>query len=120
MTKKKLEETKTETEKKKLEEAICKDKDCPVHGYLKARGRIFEGRVIRKFHRRITIEFKRFVYVKKYERYAKRKTRIHSRLPNCFVKDINIDDIVQVQECRPLSKVIHSVFIKKIKSGEKI
>ena len=28
---------------------------------------------------------------------------------------INLGDIIWVQECRPLSKIIHSVVIKKIK-----
>jgi len=27
-------------------------------------------------------------------------------------------DFIQVQECRPLSKIIHFVVIKKIKDGE--
>jgi small subunit ribosomal protein S17 len=94
----------------------CKDKDCPYHGFLKTRGRVFEGVVTRKFPRRIAIEFERFIYVRKYERFMKRKTRIHARLPRCFENKIEIGDIVQVQECRPLSKMIHHVLIKKIKS----
>lgn len=103
----------------KIAEAVCKDKDCAVHGNLKTRGRTFEGKVIRKFHKRITIEFERMVYVRKYERYAKYKTKIHARLPICMEKEINIGDLVQIKECRPLSKIIHFVVIKKIKSAEK-
>ena len=34
---------------------------------LNPRGKIFEGKVIRKFPKRITIEFERMIYVKKYE-----------------------------------------------------
>lgn len=96
----------------------CKDRDCPVHGSLKARGREFKGYVIRKFPRRIVIEFERIMRVRKYERYYKKKTRIHSRLPSCLENDINIGDYILVKECRPLSKLIHSVVIKKIKSTE--
>jgi len=63
---------------------VCKDRDCPFHGKLKMRGRTFEGKVKRKFPRRITIEFERMTYIKKYERYAKSKTKIHARLPLCM------------------------------------
>ncbi|MFH1585740.1 MAG: 30S ribosomal protein S17 [archaeon] len=93
----------------------CSDKDCPIHGNLKVRGRAFEGRVIRKFHKRIAIEFERMIYIRKYERYAKSKTKINARLPVCMEKDIEVGDLIRVQECRPLSKIIHHVVIKKIK-----
>ncbi len=97
----------------------CKDRDCSFHGKLKIRGRIFEGKVIRKFPRRITIGFERMIYIKKYERYAKSKTKIHARLPVCIENNIDIGDTVLIRECRPLSKIIHFVVIKKIKdSGE--
>jgi small subunit ribosomal protein S17 len=96
----------------------CEDRDCHVHGNLKTRGRIFKGTVIRKFHKRIVIEFERMIYVRKYERYAKSKTKIHARLPTCMEKAINVGDLIKVQECRPLSKIIHFVVIEKIKSGE--
>jgi len=106
-------------EKKKIVRTKCNDKDCPIHGNLKVRGKVFEGKIIRKYHKRITIEFERMIYVKKYERYAKKKTRIHARLPVCMEKEVNIGDFVKVQECRPLSKIIHFVFIKKIRGEEK-
>jgi small subunit ribosomal protein S17 len=100
--------------------ALCKDRDCPFHGKLRMRGRTFEGVVKRKFPRRITLEFERMTYIKKYERYAKSKTKIHARLPSCMEDEINIGDAVLVKECRPLSKIIHFVVIRKIKSGEKL
>ena len=101
-------------EAKKTAEAVCKDRDCHVHGNLKARGRLFEGRVIRKFTRRITIEFERMIYIRKYERYAKAKTKIHARLSECMEGKIEVGDLVKVQECRPLSKIIHFVVIGKV------
>ena len=104
--------------KTKTAGAGCNDKDCPFHGNLKTRGRIFEGRVTKKFHKRVVIEFERMIYVKKYERYTKSKTKIHARLPVCIEKEINVGDLIKVQACRPLSKIIHFVVIKKIKSGE--
>jgi len=114
---KKTKEKKTEKETA-LAETSCNDKDCHRHGNLKVRGRSFEGVVIRKFHKRIAIEFERMIYVRKYERYAKKKSKIHARLPTCMDKEIQIGDLIRIQECRPLSKIIHFVVVKKIKSKE--
>ncbi len=106
---------KTEGKVKKTEKlAVAKEKR------IGTRGRIFEGTVIKKFPKRVTIEFERMIYVKKYERYAKSKTKIHARLPEEMEKEINIGDLIQVQECRPLSKIIHFIVIKKIKDKEEI
>lgn len=98
----------------------CGDKDCHIHGGLKARGKTFEGVVIRKFHKRITIEFERMIYIPKYERYAKSKTKVHARLPTCMEKEIKKGDLIKIQECRPLSKIIHFVTVSKIKDAEDI
>ena len=115
-----MKERKTESGKQKVElaEAVCNEKDCHIHGNLKSRGRIFEGKVIKKFNKRVAIEFERMIYVKKYERYKKSRTKIHARLPACMEKEIQIGDLIKVQECRPLSKIIHSVVIEKIKNKE--
>ena len=114
--------TKEKKEEKELAVAgaICNDKKCPAHGNLKVRGKIFEGRVTKKFKNRVTIEFERMIYVRKYERYYKSKTKIHAHLPQCMENQINLGDLIKIQECRPLSKIIHFVVIKKIKSvGER-
>lgn len=79
------------------------------------RGRIFEGTVTKKFPTRVVIEFERTVYIIKYERYARKKTRLHAKLPQGM--DINVGDYVKVRECRPLSKIIHFVVIEKIRSA---
>ncbi len=119
---KKKEKTEKKTEKKEKTEAVAAisrdDRDCPFHGNLKARGRVFEGKVVKKFPNRVAIEFERMVYIKKYERYSKSRTKIHARLPVCMEKDIDVGDLIRVQECRPLSKIIHFVVIKKIKGRE--
>lgn len=111
---------KQEDKKEKLVGTVCSDLDCPTHGNLSVRGRSFDGKVIRKFNKRITIEFERMIYVQKYERYAKSRTKIHARLPKCMDDQINLGDLIRVQECRPLSKIIHFVVIKKIKDKEEI
>ena len=112
----KIEEKKQEKEVGKV---ICDDKNCHVHGELKVRGKTFEGKVIRKFPKRIVIEFERTVYVRKYERYKKSKTKIHARLPDCMADKINIGDFAKIQECRPLSKLIHFVVVGKVKEEKK-
>ena len=97
----------------------CKDKNCHIHGNLKTRGRIFEGKVTKKFQKRVVIEFERMVYIRKYERYKKSKTKIHARLSDCMENEIKIGDLIKIQECRPLSKIVHFAVIEKINSEDK-
>jgi small subunit ribosomal protein S17 len=81
---------------------------------IAARGRTFEGFVTKKFPKRVVLEFERTVYVQKYERFYKKKTRLHARLPDSIANEINVGDYIQVKECRPLSKIINFIVIKKI------
>ncbi len=110
----KKETKKIQKEMAKTADALCRDKDCPIHGHLKVRGKVFEGKVVSKFPKRIAIEFERMIYIRKYERYMKGKTKIHARLPKCMENNINIGDTVRIQECRPLSKIVHFVVSKKV------
>jgi small subunit ribosomal protein S17 len=84
------------------------------------RGRIFQGKIIKKFPKRVVIEFERLIYVRKYERYMKSRTKIHARTPLEFEDKIKIGDTIKVQECRPLSKIIHFLVIEKVKDGEEV
>ena len=98
----------------------CRDVKCHVHGKLKVHGRVFEGIVTKKFPKRLVIEFERMIYIRKYERYSKKKTKIHARLPDCMSHEIKVGDLVKIKECRPLSKIIHFAVIGKVnESGEK-
>jgi small subunit ribosomal protein S17 len=110
---------KTEVAEKSVAGAKCNDRSCPFHGSnpVKLRGRVFEGTVTRKFSGRVAIEFERVLHVPKFERYEKRKTRLHARLPECL-SNIEIGDLIQIAECRPLSKIIHFIAIKRIKTKE--
>ena len=92
----------------------CNDFACPRHGSISLRGRSFYGDVIKKFSKRVVIEFERTILVKKYERYAKRKTKLHARLPDCMFEEINIGDYIEIKECRPISKIIHFVVVGKV------
>ena len=97
----------------------CKDKLCPVHGIkgrrVKSRGRVFEGKVIKKLPGRVTIQFERVLYLRKYERYEKRKTKLHARLPDCMKEGINVGDVIQIAETRPISKMIHFIVVKVVR-----
>ena len=98
----------------------CNDRLCPIHGdkKLKLRGRTFEGTVIKKLPGRITIQFERMLKLPKYERYEKRKTKIHARLPDCMKDDVEVGDLVQIAETRPISKTIHFVVNKSVRRKE--
>lgn len=80
------------------------------------RGRTFQGIVSKRFDKRAVIEFERTVRIPKYERFSKRKTKLHARIPEGM--DIKIGDYVKVRECRPLSKMIHFVVIEIVRKAE--
>lgn len=109
---------------KKMEDKVsCADKTCPFHGSnsVKLRGRTFEGEVVNKLHGRVKIEFERFLYDRKYERFDKRRTRLHARLPDCLKDKIQLGDWIEIKECRKLSKIINFYVTRKIRSkSEKI
>ncbi|HTY44019.1 MAG TPA: 30S ribosomal protein S17 [Patescibacteria group bacterium] len=114
-----MKETRNEkTELASAGSSECHDKKCHIHGNVKVRGKAFEGIVIKKFPKRLVIEFERMVYSRKYERYFKSKTKLHARLPDCMEKEIHVGDLIRIQETRPLSKIIHFAVISKVKGKE--
>ena len=106
---------KQETNLVKEQATSCNDIRCPFHGSLKVRGRTFRGTVIKKFPKRVVIEFERTLYIKKYERYSKSKTKLHAKLSDCLNSEVNVGDYIEIVECRPLSKIIKFVVTKKIR-----
>lgn len=95
----------------------CKDRRCPYHGKLRVHGRIFKGTVKKIVKKRTAVEFERLIYLPKYERYMKKKIRLQAHIPDCI--KIAIGDLVQVGECRPLSKITHHVILKRLSSKNK-
>ena len=92
----------------------CNDKKCFIHGKVKTRGRTLKGTVIKKdVSRTATIQFPRFYYIPKYERYEKRKTKVKVHNPKCI--DAKIGDIVEIMETKPLSKTKNFTITKVIK-----
>lgn len=106
-----MKKTKTKKAEKKKEVSPGR-----VGKTINPRGRSFEGRVIKKFNDRVVIQFERLLYLRKYERYEKRRTRLHARMPIELRGDINVGDYVEIRECRPQSKSIHFVVVKIIRS----
>jgi len=107
-----------EQKSQKIMQTTSCGSQCPIHGTLSARGRSFEGTVIKKFPKRLTIFFERTIYVRKYERYAKSRTKLHARLPFCMENQIRVGDYIRITECRPLSKILHFVVVEKIRDKE--
>ncbi|HSO25011.1 MAG: 30S ribosomal protein S17 [Methanobacteriales archaeon HGW-Methanobacteriales-1] len=94
----------------------CNDPNCPFHGSLPVRGQVLEGIVTNdKAERTITVERSFYKFIRKYERYEKRKSRIKAHKPDCI--ELQVGDAVKIAECRPLSKTKHFVVVEV--KGEK-
>lgn len=92
----------------------CDDPNCPFHGNVGVRGRIFTGTVIAlDLNRTATVEWPRQFYLHKYERYEKRRSRVRAHNPECI--NAAVGDKVTIAECRPLSKTKSFVIVEKAK-----
>ncbi len=81
----------------------CNDKNCPFHGHLSVRGRLFDAEVVSdKMRKSVVVKREHTKFVKKYERYEKRTSRLTAHNPPCI--DAKVGDKVKIVECRPLSK----------------
>ena len=97
----------------KSPEEACKDSKCPYHGKLSLRGRQFTGIVMStKMRKTAVMEFSRLYFLKKYERYERRRTKLKVHNPECI--NAKEGEIVNVMECRPLSKTKNFVIIQKL------
>lgn len=78
---------------------------------LKTHGRTFKGIVkAARMQKTITVEWDRLFFIKKYERYEKRRSKVKAHVPkNIKVKE---GDTVKIMECRPISKTKHFVVIE--------
>ncbi len=84
---------------------------CPFYGELSVRGQTLEGTVASaKMDRTVVVEREYDVYVPKYDRYMKRRSRVPAHVPG--VLDPQEDDEVRIAECRPLSKTKSHVVVQ--------
>lgn len=77
-------------------------------------GRKFVGIVISdKMHKTVTVEWERTKYIKKYERYERRRSRVKAHNP----ENINAKQgqKVVIMETRPLSKTKNFIVIEVLK-----
>lgn len=89
----------------------CQDDRCPFHGVLSVRGRLFIGNVVsNKTRSMVVVEHEYPHLIKKYKRYERSRSKIHTYLPQCI--DVKEGDVVRIAECRPLSKTISFVVIE--------
>lgn len=98
--------------KKKSE---CIDYRCPMHGGLKTRGAVKEGRVVSlKARKTAVIEIPYLRRVPKYERFEKRRSKLHAHVPDCLATRVREGSGVRVEECRKLSKTKAFVVTKVV------
>lgn len=91
----------------------CNDNYCPFHGKSKLHGRSLKGEVVRtKSHKTASIVINRKHFLKKYERYEKRRTKIQVHNPPCI--NAKAGDLVKIKESRPLSKTKHFIIVEVI------
>ncbi|MFW6003681.1 MAG: 30S ribosomal protein S17 [Halobacteriota archaeon] len=98
-------------------DGTCSDDDCPFHGTLSVRGQVIEGAVASTaMEKTIVVEREYDVFVPKYDRYMKRRSRVPAHAPECF--DIAEGDTVRIAETRPLSKTKSHVVVEIVDGGE--
>ncbi len=66
--------------------------------------------VSNKMDNTVVIERQHMKMVPKYQRYEKRRSKIHAHNPPCI--GAKIGDIVTIAECRPISKTKSFVVVK--------
>jgi|TARA_B100001964_G_C14250684_1_gene609781 small subunit ribosomal protein S17 len=89
----------------------CDDNNCPFHGKLRCRGRIFTCTVLStSMQKTATVGWERRHFLRKYERYEKRKSVVKAHNPACL--DAHDGNIVKIMECRPLSKTKNFVIVE--------
>jgi len=102
--------------KAKAEE--CNDESCPFHGETRIRGKITQGIIVSMKSKNTVIIKRDYVqFVRKYQRYERRNTRLACHLPECLIQEIEIGDLVRVGESRKISKTKAFIVLGKISSG---
>tara|TARA_B100001971_G_C17843239_1_gene359682 strand:- start:232 stop:549 length:318 start_codon:yes stop_codon:yes gene_type:complete len=91
----------------------CKDRNCPFHGTLSLRGRVFDGVVATsKMDKTVIVKRKYLHFSAKYVRYEKRQGHIPSHNPPCV--NAKEGNRVKIAECRPISKTVSFVVVEKL------
>jgi len=98
---------------KETNEKKCTDENCPFHGSLSLRGKEFTGIVLSdKMSKTVSVGWERTIFVPKYERYEKKRSKVKAHNPECL--SVKTGDNVKIRQCRPLSKTKHFVVVEKL------
>jgi len=93
------------------ETTCAEDENCPFHGTLGVRGQTLEGTVASTdMTKTVVVEREYDVYVPKYDRYMKRRSRVSAHHPPCL--DVEEGEQVRIAETRPLSKTKSHVVVE--------
>ncbi len=93
------------------------DRKDPFYGGVKVRGRTFVGTVVSdRMQKTATIAWNRRKYVKKYERFEIRRTKVKAHNPESI--NAKQGDIVKIAETRPLSKTKNFVIIEIVQKHQ--
>ncbi len=77
------------------------------------RGKTFVGVVVSaKANKTASVQWERRIFVKKYERYEKRRSKVAAHIPDHL--EIKEGDTVRIAETRPISKTKHFVITEKM------
>ncbi|ESP88901.1 30S ribosomal protein S17 [Candidatus Halobonum tyrrellensis] len=94
-------------------EETCSDENCPFHGSLSVRGQTLEGTVAStQMDKTVVVEREYDVFVPKYDRYMKRRSRVPAHCSPCL--DVEEGDEVRIAETRPLSKTKSHVVVETL------
>ncbi len=100
-----------------MEKAECGDEKCYIHGDVKVRGQFLEGNVVSaKAKHTAIVERPRIIYLTKYRRYARSRSRIAVHNPACI--SAKEGDYVKIGECRKLSRTKAWTIVEVIKKTE--
>lgn len=98
-------------------EGSCSDDNCPFHGELAVHGQVIEGQVASTaMEKTVVVEREYDVFVPKYDRYMKRRSRVPAHAPPCI--DVQEGDTVRIAETRPLSKTKSHVLVEVLGGEE--
>lgn len=93
----------SELSKTGLSNEDCGDQKCFIHGNVRVRGQVLTGVVVStKAKKTAIVERPRLIYISKYKRYARTKSRYAAHNPPCI--NAKVGDTVKIGECRKLSR----------------
>lgn len=95
-------------------EKTCNDPKCPWHGFIKVRGVVLKGTVVKSsMQKTVVVRHEHLHYVSKYMRYERRRRSIHAHNPPCI--NAKVGDEVIIGETRPLAKTVAFVVLQVVK-----